>query len=81
MKFPVNPFTIIGAMLTVMVAWGSWEFERALNRLDAIETNTGQDHTQITVSAGDIADLKPRVGALEDQVGNLDHRVTRLEPR
>lgn len=81
MKLPFSGWVVAAALLTSMVGMGAWDFERAIARLDAIEQNTGLDHTQIVVNKNDIAGLLPRVAETETRLTDHERRIIRLEPR
>lgn len=58
--------TVLAATLGSLLLGGvTWEFERAITRLDGIQQNTADIDKREAVNSRSIADLRPRVDALE----------------
>lgn len=58
-----------------------FDAERLIGAVDDLKASQQSDHVQIVTTAGDVAELKPRVGTLEMGYSDLSTRVIKLEPR
>ena len=81
MRLPFNGWMVAAALGSALVGLGAWDLERAIAKLDSIDANTREIDKQGDQNKNDIADLKPRVGAMELTIGDHERRIIRLEPR